>query len=84
MQGYEAALDESSFDNDGREARQVLMQFVPGAVALVAASCIGVWVLHRLPPAPAEAPQLVVARTAPAATAVPAPAPAPVAAARRR
>ena len=44
MQGYEATLDEASFDN-GREARQLFMQFVPGAVALVAASCIGVWVL---------------------------------------
>jgi hypothetical protein len=73
MQGYEATLDEGSFDT-GREARQLLSQFAPGAAALVAASCIGVWVLHRLPPAPVSAPQMVVARTAPVAAAVPAPA----------
>ena len=73
MQGYEATLDEATFDS-GREARQLVMQFVPGAVALVAASCIGVWVLHRLPPAPVAAPQMVVAKTAPAAVTAPAPA----------
>jgi Protein of unknown function (DUF2778) len=67
MQGYEATLDEVSFDTD-REARQVMKQFVPGAMALVAASCVGVLVLHRLPPAPA-APQMVAARTAPVAAA---------------
>ena len=73
MPGYEATLDEASFDS-GREARQLVMQFVPGAVALVAATCIGVWVLHRLPPAPAAAPQLVAAKAVPAAVSAPAPA----------
>jgi Protein of unknown function (DUF2778) len=79
MPGYEATLDDASFDRDG-DARQVLKQFVPGAMALVAASCVGVWVLHRLPPAPA-APQLVLARSAPIAIAAPRTAPAAVRAA---
>jgi hypothetical protein len=53
------------------------MQFMPGVVALVAASCMGGWVLHRLPPAPA-APQLALARTAPTSSVSPAPAAAAV------